>query len=288
MTDALEASRKAPTVLIADDDPSVVKFLADRCASIGFEPQTATNGLQALIMARRNPPDVMIVDVNMPELDGLSLCVRLLGAGTKGIEVIVVTGNSSPETIERCESFGAIYARKGPDLWDTVRSALTEIFPGMVSGLPDLRRAKFRVQVRARPLVLVVDDDPDVGPFLEGRLRKCGVDTHLAPNGIRGYQIACREKPNAIISDYFMPDGDITYLLWRLRSTPTTENIPVFAMSGRHLDERNEADLKKEVCGRPGALRFFKKPFDIHELFVALQGVCALEYGPTGSDRPAT
>ncbi len=282
MTDALEASSKAPKILIVDDDPSVVKFLADRCGRMGFDLQTATNGLQALIMARRNPPDLMIIDVNMPELDGLSLCVRLLGAGTKGIDVIVVTGNASPETIERCEGFGAMYARKGPDLWNTVLSSLLQIFPRMASATADIDTSIFRgappVQPRPRPLVLVVDDDRDVGLFLESRLRKCGVDTRVAHDGIRGYQIACREKPSVIISDYFMPDGDLNYLMWRLRSTPATEKIPVFAMSGRHLDEWTDAELKRDVCGQPGVLRFFKKPLDIDELFRALQKVCPLEY----------
>ena len=68
MNDALELSSRLPLMLIADDDPAIVKMLADRCAGVGFEVETATNGLQALIKANRSHPDVMIIDVNMPEL----------------------------------------------------------------------------------------------------------------------------------------------------------------------------------------------------------------------------
>ena len=70
MTNLAEASHKAPKVLIADDDPAIVKLLADRCAKMGFAVETAANGMQLLIKARRNHPDIMIIDVNMPELDG--------------------------------------------------------------------------------------------------------------------------------------------------------------------------------------------------------------------------
>src|SRR5215467_4292512 len=122
MTNEVEASAAVPKVLIADDDPSVVSFVAARCKRMGFAVQTATNGLQALIMAQRNPPDVLIVDVNMPELDGLSLCLRVLDSTKKSIDVILVTGDADDEIIERCAGFGAIYARKGPDLWNVAQS----------------------------------------------------------------------------------------------------------------------------------------------------------------------
>ena len=49
-----KASRSAPKMLIADDDPLIVTALADRCARMGFEIETATNGLQAMIKASRS------------------------------------------------------------------------------------------------------------------------------------------------------------------------------------------------------------------------------------------
>src|SRR5580704_12697303 len=124
MIDMPPTGNQRPQVLIADDDPGILEFLADRCAKMGFEVRTATNGLQAVIMAMRNQPDVLIVDVNMPGLDGLSVCMRLLSPDRRSVDVIVVTGSSNPETAERCRSLGISYARKGPDMWDKVRSAL--------------------------------------------------------------------------------------------------------------------------------------------------------------------
>src|SRR5450755_625000 len=104
MTDVIEATRSAPKILIADDDPDIVRLLADRCVKMGFQVETAANGMQMLIKARRSHPDIMIVDVNMPEMDGISVCSRLLNPGSKPVEVVVVTGSSDQETAERCES----------------------------------------------------------------------------------------------------------------------------------------------------------------------------------------
>lgn len=272
-----EASDKAPRMLIADDDPAIVRILADRCASMGFEVETATNGIQALVKANRNRPDVLIVDFNMPEADGLSVCMRLLEPGKNSFNVVVITGSRDPEMVERCESLGAVYTLKGPDFWNNLASALAEIFPGMADKIKEQEMHSMGAEVRMRPRVLLIDDDPDIEKFFTSRLHKCGVDMLYAPDAVQGYRIACREEPSVIISDYFMPKGDVFYLLGRLRTTPVTEHIPVFVLSGRRLDEVTEQNLKREICGRPGAMQVFKKSFDTQELFGALQKFCSFE-----------
>ena len=97
-------------MLIVDDDPSVVRLLADHCARMGFDIETASNGIQALTMASRTRPDILVIDVNMPEMDGLSVCTQLLDP-KRALNVIVITGSRNPATLELCEGLGAHYAR---------------------------------------------------------------------------------------------------------------------------------------------------------------------------------
>jgi CheY-like chemotaxis protein len=274
-----DANRRQPRVLIVDDDPAALKFLSDRCEKMGVAVQTATNGLQALIMARQTRPDALIVDVHMPELDGLSLCSRLLEPNQPGIDVIVVSGYSDADCSDRCESIGADFVRKGPALWASIQSSLLEMFPGMSV---EVAAAAWRpgAKPRERPLVLVIDDDPDVGKFLDTRLRKCGVDVMFTTDGRQGYHIAAREKPAVILSDYFMPVADIHFLLWRLRSTPALQRIPVLAMSGKALDRSTAESLVKGDFARRGVERIFRKPLDIDELFTEIKKYCALDYTP--------
>jgi CheY-like chemotaxis protein len=275
MPDVIETPTKTPKMLIADDDPAIVRLLADRCVKMGFKVETATNGLQLLIKAKRNHPDIIIVDVNMPELDGLSVCSRLLDPGGKPVEVVVVTGANDPETAERCESLGMFYGRKGPDFWASVEGALAEIYPELAGKFGAI--ADIDIQVPQRPRVLVVDDDPDVETFLASRLGKHGVETLYAPDATHGYRIACREHPTVIVSDNVMPDGDAQHLLYRLRANPATENIPVFVISGKPISELTDQTLRRAISGHPGAAQVFTKSFDTQELFDALQKFCGFQ-----------
>jgi CheY-like chemotaxis protein len=161
VTDTFETNHKVTKILIADDDPAIVRWLTDRCVKIGFEVEAATNGIQALIMAHRNKPDVLVIDVNMPEVDGLSVCERLIESTGNAIEIIVITGSSSKAIIERSGSMGTFYARKGPDLWNNIAYALATIFPKMTNSIRNLERRSMAAEARMRPRVLLVDDDPD-------------------------------------------------------------------------------------------------------------------------------
>jgi CheY-like chemotaxis protein len=277
MHDIFEAHDTTPKILIADDDPAIVRLLADRGVKMGFKVETASNGIQLLIKARQYNPDVLIVDVNMPELDGLSVCAQLLEPNCKPVEVVVVTGYSHADTVERCESMGAFYVRKGADFWKRIRAALEEIYPAMADKIGEAIALVEDTKVPEHPRVLVVDDDPDIIQFFASRLGKFGIDALYAPDAVQGYKIARKEKPAVIIADNFMPNGDAKFLLHRLRSTPVTGSIPVVVISGRKLDELTEQNLKREISGRPGAVRVLKKSFDTDELFGTLQKFCGFD-----------
>ena len=265
-------------MLIADDDPSIVRLLADHCARLGFNVDTATNGLKALLKANRFKPDILVVDVNMPEVDGLSVCEHLLNPNRAPLNVIVITGSRHPDTLERCEGFGAYYARKGPNFWVDLEAALAEIDPGMAAR--NHRADTPAPAVRKRTCVLLIDDDGDVNRFLSSRLEKCGLDVKYASDATQGFRIACSDEPAVIVTDYFMPNGDAQYLLTRLRTTAATENIPVIVLSGRQLNAVTEQNLRREICGHPGAAQILVKSPDTHLLFEVLKKFTGFEQSP--------
>lgn len=270
------SSQEAPRMLIADDDPSIVRLLSDHCSRMGFNVDTAANGIQALLKASRIKPDIIIMDVNMPEVDGLSACGHLLGPDRAPVNVIVITGSRDPETLERCEGFGAYYARKGPNFWSDLEAALAEIHPRMAEKIRESRLPE-APPVRTRPRVLLVDDDNDVNLLLASRLGKCGIDVAYAPDAPQGLRMACRDEPAVIVTDYFMPNGDALYLLTRLRTLDTTANIPVIVLSGRQLNDTVVQELRRSIRGRPGAAHILQKSGDPSVLFDTLQKFCGFE-----------
>lgn len=278
MTDIAERSRVSPRMLIADDDLMVVRLLANRCASAGFEVETATNGIQALVKANRRHPDILIIDVNMPAADGLTVCARLLELSRKPMNIVVITGSAEPETLERCEGFGVQYVRKGAEFWSDLQAALIETFPDMADRIGELHGQRTRAEVSERPRVLMIDDDVSIELFLSSRLDKFGVELLCATNVAQGFQIACKEMPSVILSDYFMPNEEIPDFLLKLRTTPATENIPVLVFTGRNLDEMTQHGLMQQVCGKPGVARILRKSFNTDELFDELRKLCSFEY----------
>jgi CheY-like chemotaxis protein len=270
MIAASEVRRVLPRMLVADDDPAIVRLLADRCSRAGFEVETATNGIQALIKANRSHPDILIIDVNMPEADGLTICARLLDPCKRPMDVVVITGSREPETIARCDGFGAFYVRKGVNFWTSLAGALIETFPQMASQIKGLGAEPNGGAAKTRPRVLVIDDDPLIEMFLRSRLAKWGVEIIYATNALNGFRIACKEEPSVIISDYSMPDGDAHYLLSKLRTASLTANIPVLVLTGLRLTDSASQNLRREICGHAGAVEVFRKSFDTEELFTAL------------------
>lgn len=278
MPNANKANRSVPKMLIADDDPLIVKAIADRCSRMGFEIETASNGLQAMIKASRSKPDILVIDVNMPGADGLSVCAHLLDPEKTPMNVIVVTGRRDSETIERCEGFGAYYAKKGPEFWDSLETALVELFPEMAAEITAIGNRSTAVEVKTRSRVLVVDDDPAFGTFLSSRLAKHAVDMLYASDTMQGFRMACKEEPSIIVADYSMPNGGAQYLLTKLRTTPATRNIPLIVLSDRPLDEAPRQVLEREICGGPGAVRVLEKSLQTEELFAELQKFCGFEH----------
>ena len=272
-----KASRSAPRMLIADDDPLIVSALAERCSRMGFEIETATNGLQAMIRASRSKPDILVIDVNMPEADGLSVCAHLLDPEKRPMDVIVVTGRRDAETVERVQGFGAFYAKKGPEFWGSLEAALASLFPEMADDIRKVGSQSAGVEVKPRSRVLVVDSDPQFGTFLSSRLAKHRVDMLYAADAQQGFKVASRDKPSVIVAAYDMPNGDAQYLLSKLRTTAATANIPVIVLSEGKLGDIALDVLRREISGHQGAARVLQKSLETHELVEELQKFCGFE-----------
>jgi CheY-like chemotaxis protein len=275
-----ESRNAAPTMLIADDDPCVVRALAERCTRMGFDVETAANGLQALIKASQRRPDVLVVDVHMPEVDGFAVCAQLSAPATKSMNVIVMTGHASPEIAEWCEGLGAIYTHKGKNFWKEFEAALCELFPERSFAIKQAGGPAPDIAIRNRARVLVIDDDANVRKLLSNRLEQLGVEPLLSSDGTRGFWKARREEPTVIVSDYFMKNGGAEYLLLRLRVVPETENIPVIVHSARTLDDSTKQRLRQTICGRPGAARILRKSLGAFELLEAIQRFCGFVTNP--------
>lgn len=79
-------------ILIVDDEPNIVSMLADVLSDAGYDTQTTDNGRDALEAARHDHPDLMLLDVQMPQLDGFEVASRLKAdPATASIPIIMLS-----------------------------------------------------------------------------------------------------------------------------------------------------------------------------------------------------
>ncbi len=98
----------APTILIVDDQEPNRRLLNDLVISLGYRPTTAENGLAALTHIRRDPPDLVLLDIMMPDMDGYEVLERLAKDGLlKSMPVIVVSAVEDIASVVRCIECGA-------------------------------------------------------------------------------------------------------------------------------------------------------------------------------------
>lgn len=269
-------------VCIVDDDAGLVSALKIRCEQLGLEVTTIDNGSDAVITIARNPPDLVLLDINMPAGDGLSVCRVLAShAHLAPIPVIILSGRSDEKTISRCEALGAHYVLKAGDVWDWLRPRICELLEiesdsGVMGDGSQL--SAHTPAEPSPPQVLVIDDDFDLGRALKIKLAAYGVEVLQAVNGMQGYWISLKQKPDAIILDFNMPEGRGDYVLGRLKSHSITKNIPVIILTGRTRGGRTDFGLERELMGM-GAIKFLTKPLDFDALLAQLRVYLTLPFG---------
>jgi len=106
MRSALDAGLRR--VLVVDDDP-VVRLLASRClAAMGLAVESAEDGAAAIAAAHRVVPDLVLLDVEMPGLDGFETCAELRRQlPQRETAILIATGHTDKETIDRAFEVGA-------------------------------------------------------------------------------------------------------------------------------------------------------------------------------------
>lgn len=88
---------ESPKVLIADDEPALRSLLKTNLSFEGFETLTASNGEEALRVIREEAPDVVLLDVMMPVLDGWQVLEELSKSDNRHTRVILVTAKADSE-----------------------------------------------------------------------------------------------------------------------------------------------------------------------------------------------
>jgi CheY-like chemotaxis protein len=115
-------------IIVADDDAELVRALSQRFSSLGCSVIGSNSAVEAINAIHRVIPDLVCLDVNMPNGNGLSVCEMMAAdARLRSVPVIILTGCSDQTTIRRCHDMLVFYVLKGTDVWSRIEPLVREL-----------------------------------------------------------------------------------------------------------------------------------------------------------------
>jgi two-component system, OmpR family, alkaline phosphatase synthesis response regulator PhoP len=155
-------------ILVVDDEPKIVKLTRDYLAKDGYRVISAADGLEALAMARREKPDLVVLDLMLPGMDGWEVCRTL--RQESGIPIIMLTARSE-------ESDQVVGLELGADDY------ITKPFSPRTL-VARIRAVLRRAQGLLKPAAVIHAGDLEID--LDGhRVHMKGEPVHLTPNEFR-------------------------------------------------------------------------------------------------------
>ena len=130
---------------------------------------------------------------------------------------------------------------------------------------PNVAPAVSQEQQQSKPRILCIDDDPDISRTIALRLQDYQVTVHSALFGTQGFWQAVQKRPDLILLDYSMPNGNGSFVLDSLRQKPATRDIPVIMLTGQR-----DASVKQTINAR-GVAGFLLKPILFEDLMAEIK-----------------
>ena len=239
-------------ILVVDDSSFSRNLIRGCLAPLEAHIVEAVNGKEALRLAFTTDFDIVVTDVEMPEMNGLQLCRQLKTySDTKGIPVVIISDFHSEKDIDRGFQSGAeAYLSKADmraELVGTVKRILKDY------------------HFRSSKTVLVVDDTLSVLKIVEYGLTVSGFQVVSACNGKQALLEIDRKRPDLILSDINMPEMNGYELLEAVRGRGDTASVPFVVMSG-YTDRRSMKSMISK-----GAAAYITKPFNLDELVILVE-----------------
>lgn len=236
-------------ILLVDDETVNLDVLSRRLGREGYLVNQAESGRKALDLMQVQQFDLVILDVRMPDIDGIEVLKRIKADATlRSTPVIMLSSHSSDKIIRKCLLLGAADYLSKPLIMDLARNRI-EIH---------LRnQEQFTQPVNADLTFLLVDDHPLNIALLERMIDKLGYKTVTARNGAEALQKLTEQHIDLVLLDIVMPEMDGLAVLGEIRKTRSASALPVIMVTA----EDDNATMLQAITD--GANDYITKPYDV-------------------------
>ena len=269
--DEIQPALQGGRVLIVDDNATNRRILTRQVELWQMLPRAAATPMEALgWLSQGESFDIAILDMQMPEMDGLTLAreIRKLPGASSRLPLVMLTSLGRSEIKQDEDLFAAFLTKpiKPSSLFD----ALVSIFTGRLTRVvarEDKGESGFDAQMGQRwPLRLLLAEDNATNQKLALRLlARMGYHADVAANGLEVLQALERQPYDVVLMDVQMPEMDGLEATRALRrALPESRQPRVIAMTA------NAMQGDREMCLAAGMNDYVSKPIRIDELVAAL------------------
>lgn len=236
-------------ILVVEDDRDVANLIRIHLESQGHHVVIAERGDEAIELAEELHPDLMTLDVRLPDADGFDILKQLKESpATADMPVVIVS-------VMPCEEEGLRLGATGYVAKPIEEEALLgTVRVGLDRGGGD---------------ILVVEDDADTLALVAKALERQGFGVQTARRGREAIRMARENRPSLVLLDIKLEDIDGYQVMRELKSDPLTWDVPIVVMTG----SLSQTELKREGVLALGAERFLTKPFAVEELIQEITAV---------------
>ncbi|CAG7645713.1 response regulator [Paenibacillus allorhizosphaerae] len=215
-------------LLIIEDDPHFATILLDMARSRGFKAIVALQGDTGLRLAKERLPDAILLDIQLPVIDGWSVLVQLKNnAATRHIPVHII---SVVDEIHQGLSLGAIAWLQKPTSKESLEEAFVHIQKFLDRHIGNLLIVQPDEAQRSRLTELIAHDD---------------VSITAAAGGAEALARLAEQPYDCIVLDYGLTDIPIYEMLDRIKADETLRRIPIILYTGTTLGKNEQLRLKK-------------------------------------------
>ncbi len=246
-------------ILIIDDEVDIVAMLKGLLKSKGYSVLTAYNGKEGLQAIAGTKPNLIILDINMPQMDGASFYEHIYDRVNKRVQypVLVLTARAN---------LGELFAKLDVDGFMTkpfeIDAFLKEIEiimtkrygkPGGAAAGKAMSETRKKKNLKR---VLVIEDDQTAFGKIVLSFVNQGYELSIAKNGVDGLEKAMLNLPDMILIKLGLPDlsGDVVAL--KLKRMPKTMDIPLVLY--RYYDVRGDHSVERALCEKMGIDRLIE------------------------------
>ncbi|MEK7520002.1 MAG: response regulator [Patescibacteria group bacterium] len=256
------------TVALVEDEEVLLNVLAQKLRKEGYTVLTAADGERGLAVIKEQHPDVVLLDIVMPKMDGFQVLEQMhADAELARIPVIIISNSGQPVEIDRALALGVkdylIKAEFDPqEVLDKLKKqvvALGKKLPrdGGVTpeGAPAIDPSKFHV--------LLVEDDEFLRDLIVQKMKKVGFQVSEAVDGESGFRKVVEEKPSIVLLDLILPGVDGFETLTKIRAEKQVAKTPVIILS--NLGQKDDIDRGMQLGATDYLVKAHNTPGEIIE-----------------------